>query len=160
MRVEAKGARVLDAIKRFFDGVIEPGVGAEGDDEHTLHLAMAALLLEMTRVDHEVDEQERAMVERLVREQLGLDRAESDQLLELAEAQREVATDYFQFTHLINRSFSAERKAELVEGLWRVAFADGRLHRYEEHLVRKLAELLHVPHSRFIAAKHRAKERS
>ena len=56
----------------------------------------------------------------------------------------------------INKHYSREQKTELLEQLWRVAFADGKLDKYEEHLVRKLAELLHVPHTRFVATKHRA----
>ena len=74
----------------------------------------------------------------------------------LAEAERTASTDYFQFTSLINGAYSPEQKIRLIELLWRIAYANESLHRYEEHLVRKVADLLHVPHSAFIAAKHRA----
>ena len=60
---------------------------------------------------------------------------------------------------LINRHFSQEEKNHIVELLWEVAYADGELDKYEEHLVRKLADLIYVPHRSFIRAKHRAKAR-
>ena len=149
---------MLDTIKRFFETHLDPAAEASRQHpEHALRLAVAALLLEMSRMDEEVSEEERLAVEREVREQFGLSGDESEALLKLADAEREEAVDYFQFTRLINDHYSAEEKERVVETLWRIAFADGRLDRYEEHLVRRLAELLYVPHSAFIAAKHRAK---
>jgi uncharacterized tellurite resistance protein B-like protein len=58
---------------------------------------------------------------------------------------------------VLNKTFSAEQKQRLIEHMWRVAHADEEVHMYEDHLVRKIAELLYVPHSQFIAAKHRAR---
>ena len=148
---------MLDTIKRFFETHLDPAAEEpRHQPEHAQRLAVAALLLEMSRMDEEVTEEERLAVEREVREQFGLSGDESEALLKMAEAEREEAVDYFQFTRLINDHYSAEEKERVVETLWRIAFADGRLDRYEEHLVRRLAELLYVPHSAFIAAKHRA----
>jgi uncharacterized tellurite resistance protein B-like protein len=79
------------------------------------------------------------------------------ELLEMAEAERVESTDYFQFTSLINGAYAPEQKIELVALLWRVAYANEALHSHEEYLVRKVADLLYVPHGAFIAAKHRAR---
>jgi uncharacterized tellurite resistance protein B-like protein len=73
----------------------------------------------------------------------------------LAEQQRKQATDYFQFTSLINKEYSLEQKVRLIESLWKIAFIDGVLDMNEEYLVRKIADLLHVPHTAFIMAKNR-----
>ncbi len=78
------------------------------------------------------------------------------ELLELAEAERVESTDYFQFTSLINGVYTPEKKVELVELLWRIAYANESLHSHEEYLARKVADLLYVPHGAFIAAKYRA----
>ena len=87
-----------------------------------------------------------------------LDQNEAEELLELAEEERSDSTDYFQFTSLIKDAYTPEQKVKLVELLWRIAYANESLHRYEEeHLVRKVADLLYVPHSAFIATKHRAR---
>ena len=68
----------------------------------------------------------------------------------------EKSVSLYEFTSRLNEELSPEEKADTVEMLWRVAFADGRLDKYEEHLIRKAADLLHVPHRRFIRAKLKA----
>lgn len=147
---------MLNAIRRFFDEQLRPPAGAEADPEHAIRLATAALLVEMTRMDDEVQEAERQAVLAALQGKFGLDEAETRQLVELAEEEARQATDYFQFTRLINDGFSAEQKIRVIEHLWEVAYADGRLDGQEEHMIRRLADLLHVPHREFINAKLRA----
>jgi uncharacterized tellurite resistance protein B-like protein len=141
-------------IKNYFDQNLQ--LGAATDDahmEHVLRLAIGALLLEMTHMDGEVWHEQREAVEMAVLKHFDLTESETTKLLELAEEERTESTDYFQFTSLINSNYTSEEKARLVELLWRIAYANKDLHMYEEHLVRKIADLLHVPHSAFIAAK-------
>jgi uncharacterized tellurite resistance protein B-like protein len=92
------------------------------------------------------------------RRKFGLDDAESRQLIELAEAEAADAHDLYQFTRQVNAAFTPEQKVRLIEELWRVAWSDDVLHRYEEHLIRKVADLIYVPHSAFIAAKLRVQD--
>jgi uncharacterized tellurite resistance protein B-like protein len=147
---------MLTQIKTFFERHLLPGqAGSEADEERRLRLAVAALLLEMTRMDERVMAEECAAVEAGIRDHFGLTAEETRELIALAEAERQEATDYFQFTSLINSHYGPEQRTRIVEQLWRIAYADHTLHRYEEHLVRKVAQLLHVPHGAFIAAKHR-----
>ncbi len=87
---------------------------------------------------------------------LDLDETACDELLALAEQHIEHSHDLHQFTSAINRSWTPEEKQRLVEELWRVAHADERLNKYEEHLIRRIADLLHLRHSEFIAAKLRS----
>ena len=148
---------MLSKIKGFFDQHLLPDRDSEGgESEHLLRLAIGALLLEMTNMDGEVGPEERAAVEEAVRRHFELTEDEVTELLALAEAERAESTDYFQFTSLINGAYTPEQKIELVELLWRIAYANEMLHKYEEHLVRRVADLIHVPHSALIAAKHRA----
>lgn len=148
---------MLAQIKTFFERHLMPdGAAGEGDEERRLRLAVAALLLEMTRMDDRVRAEECALVESAIQGHFGLSAAETQELMALAEAERREATDYFQFTSLINAHYGPEQRAQLVEQLWRIAYADAALHTYEEHLVRKVAQLLHVPHGAFIAAKLRS----
>ena len=148
---------MLTQIKRFFDRNLLPGATEEGDAEHALRLAVGALLLEVVRLDGEVRAEEREAVETAVLGHFDLSAEEAGELLKLAEDERRDATDYFQFTSLINRHYSPQRKIELIERLWSIAYADQTLHPYEEHLVRKIADLLYVAHNDFIAAKLRAR---
>ncbi|MCF7989478.1 MAG: TerB family tellurite resistance protein [Thiohalocapsa sp.] len=148
---------MLKQINSFFREHLALGATeTPAEAKHRLQLAVGALLLEMTRVDGEVRPEQCARVEAAIREHFDLAGEETAALIRLAEAERDDATDYFQFTQLINEEYSAKQKEDIVELLWAVALADRELHRYEEHLVRKLAQLLHVPHSAFIAARYRA----
>ena len=149
---------MVQTIQAFFEKHIKraPAAGVNGHDP--LHVATAALLIEMMRMDGEVTEDERQRVVRALETKFGLPPQGIAELLQLAEAQAHEATDYFRFTSLIKNHFNAAARERLVEYLWVVAYADGELHRHEEHLVRKIADLLHVSHRSFLAAKVRAKK--
>jgi len=148
---------MLQAIRKFFDTHVNasPAGAAPG---HSIELATAALLVEVSRIDSEATPQERDAVEHAIREKFGLSAAEAAELIRLADAEVSQATDYFQFTSLVNRHFSAEQKQRVIELMWRVAYADAELSAHENHLMRKIADLLHVPHGDYIAAKMRARE--
>jgi uncharacterized tellurite resistance protein B-like protein len=148
---------MVEAIRQFFDKYIKPSDALSPGGPDPVRIATAALLIEMTRMDNSISDVERMRVTRVVQEDFGLSADETAELLRLAEQQAQQATDYFQFTALIKDHMTAEQKERLIEHLWEVAYADGELHQYEEHLVRKIADLLYVPHSTFIAAKLRAK---
>ncbi len=148
---------MLASIKQFFEQYIAPEGQQDGQlSEYSLQLATAALLIEVMRMDEDIVEEERQAVRNILNSRFSLSGDETEQLLALAEEEAAGLADYYQFTSLINKNFSPEQRAKLVEHLWQVAYADGHLDKHEEHLVRKLAELLHVRHSAFIAAKHRA----
>ncbi len=150
---------MLDAIISFFETNISSTGGQAVESERTLRLATAALLVEVMHMDHSVDETEQLMVRNIIIDDYDLSEAEADQLIDLAQREIEDATDYYQFTSLINKSLELTAKVKIVEDLWRVAFADNQLDCYEEHMIRKVAELLYVPHREFIAAKHRVDNR-
>jgi uncharacterized tellurite resistance protein B-like protein len=152
---------MLSQIMTFFEQNLLPGsTDTEEEAEHRLRLAVAALLLEMTRMDDQVRPEECEIVESAIRGHFDLTANETQELIDLAAAERCEATDYFQFTSLINKHYTPQQRVQLIEHLWTVAYADETLHHYEEHLVRKIAQLLHVPHSAFIAAKHRSRRGS
>jgi len=147
---------VLDSIRKFFREHIAPDPqAAEADATARARVAAAALLVEVVRSDSHFSADERQAVLESARRKFGLDEQESEALVKLAEAEAAEAHDLYQFTSLINASFSAAQKQQLVEELWRVAWSDDVLHHYEEHVIRKVADLIHVPHSVFIGAKLR-----
>jgi len=150
---------VLRAIQDFFRSKIEPDTSV-GPDTHGLQLATAALLFEMLRADDDEHPEERRMLQQSLQKTFSLDEEETSQLIELADREATESVSLYQFTNLINRHFSPEEKIRVVELLWQVAFADGRLDRYEEALVRKIADLIYVPHRDFLQAKHRVEEKA
>jgi uncharacterized tellurite resistance protein B-like protein len=118
-------------------------------------VAAVALLLETARADFDVHDEELQSVSRHAREFFMLDESETVELVSLAEAEAQNATCYYEFTSLINKGFSTEDKIKIIELMWQIAYADKKLEKYEEALVRKIADLLYIPHAAFIAAKHR-----
>jgi uncharacterized tellurite resistance protein B-like protein len=147
---------MLNAIREFFDQHVAAGATG-GDERHTIEVATAALLVETVRLDGEIDETERAAAHRAVRAKFGLGEAEAATLIRLAEEEARDATGYYQFTSLINKQFSAAQKERVIELMWQVAYADAELSAHEQHVVRKIADLLHVPDRAYIAAKLRAR---
>lgn len=148
---------MIKAIHQFFEQFLSIEVSENAEaDERTLRLATAALFIEMMHTDGNVDSQEEIVVARSLKDKFDLSEDEVNQLIKLAKQERKQATDYYQFTSLINKGYDLPMKIHIVERLWEVAFADSVIDKYEEHMVRKIAELLYVPHTDFIAAKHRA----
>jgi len=149
------------SIKRFFDANLTAATEARNpvDQERAYQLATAALLIEMTRADHDVKSVERHAVTQAVQRAFELDESQTEELLALAEQEADTATSLYEFTRLINRHFNAKQKEHIVELLWHVALADGEIDKYEDHLVRKVADLIYVPHLSFIRAKHNAMKR-
>jgi len=148
---------MLSAIRDFFEKHLAPEA-TERDASHATAVATAALLIEMVRMDGAMDSAEREAVFHAVRTKFGIADDEAATLIRLAEEEARQAVDYFQFTALLNRHFSAEQKERMIEHMWRVAYADAELSAWEQHLVRKVADLLYVPHTAYIAAKLRAQQ--
>ncbi|TAN71672.1 MAG: TerB family tellurite resistance protein [Methylobacter sp.] len=145
---------MLNRVKLFFEQHL---VLSEQEDnsEEKLQLATAVLFLEMMYIDDKVEPKEQALILSLVQQNFSLTAEQATFFIAIAEQQRKQATDYFQFTSLINKEYSLEKKVRLIESLWKIAFVDGVLNMNEEYLVRKIADLLHVPHTDFIMTKNR-----
>jgi uncharacterized tellurite resistance protein B-like protein len=145
---------MLDAIRRYFDSHLADA--RPGDDEHALKLATAALLVEVMRLDG-ADPDERVAVLKALGDKFGLAGDEAAELVALAEAEVREAVGYYQFTSLINRHFDVARKERIVELMWRVAWADAAVSAHEQHVIRKIADLIHLPHASYVAAKQRGR---
>jgi len=145
---------MLNQIKLFFEQHLALSA-PENASEEKLQLATVVLFLEMMNMDDKVEAVEQDIIFALIHQNFSLSAEQTTSLLALAEQQRKQATDYFQFTSLINKGYSLEQKIGLIESLWKIAFIDGVLDMNEEYLVRKIADLLYVPHTAFIMAKNR-----
>jgi len=147
---------MLKKIQNFFEKNFMSDSVTSVPIQQQLNLAAAALLIEMVLQDESVDEAEVSAVKKSLIEQFKLSVEEAQNLYALAEEEKNQATDYHQFTTLIAEHYTQPQKIQLVESLWRVAFADNVLDKYEEHMVRRISDLIHVSHKDFMQAKHRA----
>jgi uncharacterized tellurite resistance protein B-like protein len=147
---------MLKALRNFFDQHLAPPADEPpANAQRRAQRAAAVLLVEVARSDHEFSTPEREAVLGSVQRRFGLSDAEAQEMVTLAEAESREAHDIFQFTSKIDALFSLEQKVRLIEELWRAAYADSALHEREEHLIRRVADMLHLSHSQFIAAKLR-----
>lgn len=151
---------MLKAIQKFYEKKIRPveGVTSREATGHSLMLATAALLIEAARADHEVRPEELGMVASAVQKTFDISDEETAEIIGLADEEVRESASFYQFTRLINKGFSYEQKKDVVERLWRVVFADAELEKHEEHLVRRVADLLHVEHRDFIDARRKARD--
>jgi len=129
----------------------------EKTESHKPELAAAALLVEIMNADHELSTEESESIKGILFDTLFITNEVAEELLATAKQEVHQATDLFQFTEVINASYSYEEKVILIESLWKVAYSDKQLDKYEEHMVRRIADLLHVSHSDFIQTKNRIK---
>lgn len=129
-------------------------------ESHKPELAAAALLVEIMNADHDISVDESESIKSILFETLFITAEVAEALLATAKKQVHKATDLFQFTEVINANYSYEEKVSLIESLWKVAYSDKQLDKYEEHMVRRIADLLYVSHSDFMQTKNRIKTAS
>lgn len=136
-----------------------PQLSAEAH-ERAVWLAAGVLLFEIVRADHRVADAERTVMRTALQSTFNLSADQTTEIMGLSEAQSRTATSLYEFTSVIDAEFTNDQKKRIVELLWLVAFADGRKDEEEEHLIRRIAGLLHVAHPDFIDAKIRARGQS
>lgn len=142
---------MLHKIKHFFDNNLVANVST--NSEHALRLAMASLMIEVAESDYHDAPEERHSLINIVKNSFDLTDTKTSEIIDLARDQHANSTDYFQFTNLINQHYSAAQRIALIENLWHIAFADHKLDKHEEHVIRRIADLIHVAHSDFIKTK-------
>ena len=143
-------------LKKLKDVLRKQGTATNGIEHRALELACAALMFEVARANFAVEAIEQETVTTQLIEQFSLSADEAYTITEAAVEQADAATCLFEFTRTLNELASAGQKRNLLAMMWRVAMADNALSQYEEHVIRKVADLLYLPHSDFIAAKQSA----
>ena len=150
---------MINTIKRFFNTYIQqPDENLDTPSEHALQIATSALLIEMMRADGTSHKDEQQKIVETIRSRFALSEEETKALVHIAEDEVWKSTGFYEFTSLINKGLSYKDKVKIIEYLWEVALVDTHLDKYEEHTVRKIADLIYVAHKDFIDAKLRVKK--
>lgn len=123
------------------------------ESQHTIELATAVLLYEVMRADNKFEKLEQQIYRKQLEKHFSLSTTELESLCELSQSQADDAADYQQFTRVINDTYNAEEKRAVLDSLWSVAYADHELSPDEDYTIRKIADLLYIPHSQFIQSK-------
>lgn len=151
---------MISKIKRFFEENLQLTEQTPQQTEKQIELTCIALLIELAKVDQSIDQRELNIIRDVAHKKFDIAIDKIDEIIELAKEESEQSTSLYQFTDLVNTSYSDEMKYQLVLSMWRVAFADGEIDKYEEHLIRKISELIYVPHVKFMEAKFNAQKAS
>lgn len=149
---------MLKKLSDLFDRAFAGGAAPEVEDRaHALQLATATLLIEVARADYKEDLSENQAVLKLIKEFFELSDAETELLVAEARQQADHAISLQTFTRQLHEQLTMAEKHRVVEMLWRVALADDTLDKYEDYVVRKVTDLLYVPHSDMIRIRNRVR---
>jgi uncharacterized tellurite resistance protein B-like protein len=125
----------------------------KADLDERVRIATAVILLEVAHSDEEFSQEEHAHILDILKRDFNLDHESVNELIQISEEERKGSIDIWHFTSTINENYSDEEKYVIIEKIWQVIYADGRLDKYEDYMVHKLSNLLHIPHNRMIQAK-------
>ena len=143
---------MIDTIKDYFEGLFNAESSAQ-DHTTTLELATAVLMIEISLADHHIDDRERDEIKRLIMAKFALEENAIQELIDAAEKEVDHSVSLYEFTRLLTDRLKMEERVEVIRNLWSVAYADNVLDKYEEHYIRKVADLLYVAHADFIRSK-------
>lgn len=151
-------------IKRFFDQIVDAiatSDSAESDAEErhrAIRKATAVLMLDVALADKVFDDSEFEQVLELAEAHFGLEPDEAAELVDMAKNEAEELVSLHEFTQLLHKNLDKEEKASIIAMLWQIAYADGRLDKYENALVLKISDLLYVSRGRVMRLKHDAEQ--
>jgi uncharacterized tellurite resistance protein B-like protein len=147
-------------MKNLIEKLFKPVFENTDETEETMavDLATAILMIEVSKADFEQDNAEIQYIRQLLASHLRISAQEIDDLVEAAHKEADRLVSVQHITRLMNEKMSQGDKLRVIELMWKVAYADGEKHHYEEHLLRQVADLLYVPHADFIRARHQAED--
>lgn len=151
---------MFNKISAFFERHLQLAGDASAPLSHSQkHLAITALLIEVAMADQIFDDREMSALQQNLKQKFGISETQITELVELAKDESSRATSLHQFTNLVHQHCNQQEKFELIVAMWELAFADEELDKYEEYVIRKVADLIYVSHADFIRAKSMARNK-
>ena len=144
---------MIKKIKELISNLSDKDVQEESQDSSLINNACAALLIEIAYADKDFDESEKMSLKNSLMTTYKIDEIEIDELILDASQSVQESTSLYGYTRIVNDEFSYDEKLNLLKNLWKIAYADGNLDKYEEHLIRKISDLIHVSHRDYINIK-------
>jgi|WetSurMetagenome_2_1015567.scaffolds.fasta_scaffold21198_2 uncharacterized tellurite resistance protein B-like protein len=143
---------MIGLLKNFFCSDLKNELSSM-TKPHKLHIATCAILLEISKIDGEFSESERKNITDIFKNKYHLDDNEISCLIEASEEELEKSIDLWQFTNQVNINYPRDEKLQIVETIWQLVYADGKLDCHEDYLMHKLSELLNISHNDLMDAK-------
>lgn len=147
---------MIAKISAFFQSLNDESLSE--NNSLSVEMACTVLLCEVMRADGHLDDAEQSLLTNMISEQFSLSANEVTELIQQAIELSEHAIDFHQFTSKINSHYSPLEKERIVRLLWQLAMADGEIASIEEHIIRRISDLLHLSHAQYIRAKSSVKQ--
>ncbi|MCS5550303.1 MAG: TerB family tellurite resistance protein [Gammaproteobacteria bacterium] len=144
---------MIKNLKSYLNNFFQESPDKNIPHKNKIELATAVLMIEISLADENTGDEEYKTIKKILLEKSDLDETKIDTLISLAEDEVDHTVSLHEFAETINNELSAVEKTNIIENLWRVAYADAYIHKYEEYYIRKIADLLHVSHSDYIKTK-------
>jgi len=135
---------MFDALRKFLSDLTAGDKHPARFEDNDYRLAAAALLVHVAAIDGEVTPVERERLHAIIKQRFDLDEAATDELVAEATQAEQQAVDLYHFTSLINRSLDEDGRRRMVEMMWEIVYADGRVTEFEDNLLWRAADLLGV----------------
>ncbi len=130
---------MINILKNFFENNEANNVSAYNELE-----LICGLLIEAANTDGNIDDEEISKIEDTLTNLFEENNDEVKSMLQKAIKDRNNSKSLFYYTSKINKDYSEEKKILLLEILWEIVLADGKLHDYESSLLRRLSGLLYI----------------
>jgi len=144
-QVIAAEKNMLDGLRQFIAEVVAPQTShGRFFDDTGYRMAATALLIHVISLDGEPSEREKRKLHSLVESQFGLDRGTADKLIASATLVEGEAVDLYHFTSLLNRALDEDGRRRVIEMMWEIVYADGRVSDFESNLLWRAADLLGI----------------
>ena len=145
---------MINLVNKFFGKSSSDGPDKENKESaHDVRLATCALFLEMANIDGEFSKEEQESVTSMLKEKFQLSDEYTTELMKISQKELDGSIDLWQFTNLVNENYSRDEKINIVEMIWKIVYADGKLDKHEDYLVHKLGKLLRLSHKELINTK-------
>ena len=144
---------MIKKLRDLISNFSEKTEDADIQDISDLDNACAALLVEIAFADKDFNESEQDSLKKSLMECYKISEEDINEIIEDAEITVKESTSLYGYTRIVNDKFEYPNKLNLLKNMWKIAYADGSLDKYEEHLIRKTSDLIHISHSDYIKIK-------
>ena len=145
-------------MKKFFNNLFKKNQLEVLVEDNSVLLSAIALLLEVSLADEIMDISEVEKLKDVLLKEFDVDQTKIDDLISNAKKNQNSSTSLYEFTRKINDDYKFEDKKNLILSMWKIAFADGNIDKYEEYVIRKVSDLIYISHPDFIESKQLARE--
>ena len=144
-------------MKNFFKDLFSKSKNQEPIDDNTVLISAISLMIEVSLADEIMDISEIETLKKVLLEEFDVSETNLDSLINDAKNNQNSSTSLYEFTRKINDEYEFNEKKNLILSMWKIAYADGNIDKYEEYVIRKVSDLIYISHPDFIESKQKAR---